>query len=213
MKKGNFEKAEKYIYFSMPELWNWTRTHNIFGIIAMERERFREARMAFETALETGGKGEVKTLVNLGVLSVNEGKTEDARSWFNTALSREPHSPEALYNSGLLEIKEKNYRRAEKYLAKCIAIQPSHKQALNNMGILKIYTNKPGEAEKYFRKALKLRPGDPQLMVNIAVTALMRDKFFKARVWLNKALASCPGYPPATVLKEKLDKVEEKSIK
>ena len=82
----------------------------------------------------------------LGELSFSLGLFEDAKRFFQKAISSDPRNHDAINNIGVLHFRLADYSEAERYFLRAIDLSPGAKEPRTNLAIL--YASVPGTERK-----------------------------------------------------------------
>lgn len=150
----------------------------------------------------------------LGKALFEQGRPEEALTYYQTAIRLQPGVPEPHYNCGLtLSALGRPAEAVEQYRA-ALRLQPEYADAHNNLGTVLLAQGRPAEAEVEFQAAVRIKPnyakgysnlanvllelGRPAEAVAPAQTAVRLDPaFVTARYNLGNALAETGQWPEA----------------
>ena len=131
-------------------------------------------------------------LNNKGAALGNLGRSEEAITWFDKALKRDPIFVDALNNKGAALGDLGNYEEAITWYDKAFAIDPGKVNALNNKGVALKNLGKYEEAITWYDKALKIDPGFVYTLYNKGLALYDLGKYEESITWYDKALAIDP---------------------
>jgi len=94
--------------------------HNLLGLAHIEAGQLSEAKVIYLSLLARGHEHAI-FYNNLGVIASRRGQEDQARSYFNQALSK-GKSPEAYRNLGFIALKYHNGFEAKKYFTKALKL-------------------------------------------------------------------------------------------
>ena len=122
----------------------------------------------------------------------DQGKYQDAISYYNMTLSIDPANINALYNKALALDKLNKTYDAISYYDKVLAITPNDTDTLNNKGVDLTNLGKYDEAILSYEKVLAITPNDTDALYNIGTTYDNVGKHDKAIFYYDKVLAIDP---------------------
>jgi Tfp pilus assembly protein PilF len=134
---------------------------------------------------------------NLGLVLVEQGKTQEAEKHYRQALRLMPEYYEAHSNLGLLLARQGKGEEAVAHYKKALAIHPGYAAAHNNLGMLFAEQGKIKEAEEHYRQALRGSPEYYAAHNNLGILLSQQGKYEEAVAHYLKALAINPDYADA----------------
>src|SRR6185437_14703427 len=135
--------------------------------------------------------------INLGNALMEEGRPEDAATWYRRALALQPNYPEAQNNLGNAL---KELGRLEEALAsyqRAATLRPNYPEANNNLGNALQQAGRLDEALAAYERALAARPDAPEILNNLGNLLLALGKPGDAVARLERAVALRPDYAEA----------------
>ena len=115
--------------------------------------RFEDARAAYKKAIELDQR-EVKRsewpYFNLGVLSLKEGRAEEAAGWLREALARRSPWPEATVHLAAALGAANQFKEARQLLEDLLTAEPKNAQAHYQLARLLVRMQLPEEARRHF---------------------------------------------------------------
>jgi tetratricopeptide (TPR) repeat protein len=118
------ERAREFLQ-SYPDVWNgWF----LLGWGLRRLERYEDASLAFEKALETGPR-QTDTLNELAICAMELDDLSKARALLVEALSDEPENTKIISNLGIVELKSENSTEARAYFRAVLEISPDDQLA------------------------------------------------------------------------------------
>ena len=125
------------------------------GNALLDRERYREARSAFERALEAD-PGYAPAWTELANLHARLGRLPEAIEAYERALAADPGYARACHNLGVVHAEQYRYLEALEVLEKCLRLRPGYAPALQTKGLIHLRLGENGLAEEARRSALGL---------------------------------------------------------
>ncbi len=126
-----YEKAEKSFQKAISLDNLYTDPYNNLGVLYLEKNRVSEAREMFLRVLSDQIYPYPHyALTNLGIISVREGKDQDAERYFSRALRLKPDYCTALKEMGLLSDKRQDRKMALSYYEDAVRYCPDYVEAL-----------------------------------------------------------------------------------
>ncbi len=101
---------------------------NSYGVFLAGSGRLKEARKAFDDALNTNAADDL-IYINFGNLLDQQGKKREAEKMYLKAISIDNENERAHYNLGLLFLEQGKKKEAKKEFEKAIALDPEDKDA------------------------------------------------------------------------------------
>lgn len=120
---------------------------------------FPKSEQAFKKSLALYPDYEY-SLYNLGVLYLETGALEQAKTYFSKTLAVVPNHFAALNNMGVSYFRQKNYKEAIPYFKHLLELSPNDVQALSNLGASYFNLGEIAQCAPYYEKALALEKKD-----------------------------------------------------
>ncbi len=182
------------------ERWRGAR-RILFGtlLLAMAVLTWRQCRMyaGMKTLWETTIQRNPECWMaysNLSVLSLEDGKVDDALVQVQRALALKPDNREAYVNLGnVLSMKGESAAAIAAY-QKALEIEPSFALAWNNLGIVLLKADRLEEAIAYFQKAIELKPSLSVAHFYLGHALMLKEKVEDAIAHFRQALETDPDY-------------------
>lgn len=181
--------------------------HYMLGLSAWKSGDLKRARFAFEHSLELDSTN-VKTLLNLGRVLLEQGQVDDASVRIGTAVQLDTNSAEARRMKGRVQSSRGERDSAIESFRMAMSLDPADSWSMNNLGLLLIEQGRYEEALPPLARAVELRPEAPAFANNLGV-ALERTGHPSAAVdAFRAALKADSTYVKAS---RSLARVEEKA--
>jgi tetratricopeptide (TPR) repeat protein len=84
------------------------------------------------------------------------GRFDEARTYFQEGLKKDPHDPSCLFNMGYIEEHQGNREAAEKYFQEALRAKGDHAEALLELANLRIASKRYEEAAELLRKFVRV---------------------------------------------------------
>ncbi len=188
---------------------------NFSGLLDLERGNFAKAADCFGCALEKSdqdpevlinytealfrlgerekaidllkSREEPRCLNQLGTLSAEAGKVDEAMKAYRMAMTEDPASIEYKENYAAASIEASMVHEAEDTLRRILDSRPSAR-AYNMMGHIAREKGEYSRAESSYVQAIRLEPGDTDLHLNLADLYVMRRNYESAKAVLGGPL-------------------------
>lgn len=154
---------------------NYVQTHpnNAFGLYMLGLSAWKSgdlarSRDAFERSLGLDSTN-VKTLLNLGRVLLDQGKPTDALERINTAVALDSGSAEVQRMMARVQVALGQRDSAEASYRIALSIDPTDSWSMNNLGLLLIDQGRYDEALAPLARAVELRPDAPAFANNLGV--------------------------------------------
>jgi len=134
---------------------------------------------------------------NLGAMSVQERRLDEAIGYYEKALTIEPEIPEAQYNLGNAFFTKNDFARAIGAYQLALRAQPNNNKARNNLAVCLIATGHISEAMEQFGEALRFNPNDPDTHYNLGYLLVQLGRREEAISHLTEAVRLKPDYAKA----------------
>jgi len=134
-----------------------------------------------------------RAFFNLGMLTMDDGKLEEAKVWFKKAIELKKDFRSALFNLALLLADQNRPLEAVAPLQQLLEHHPAHVKGLILLG--DIYTNHIRDldfAESCYLRILEREPGHIQARHNLCVVWVEKDQLAAAETCLEEVLALAP---------------------
>ena len=140
----------------------------MLGLSAWKSGDLDRARDAFERSLAIDSTN-VKTLLNLGRVLLDQGKPNDALDRVNTAIALDSGSADAHRMLARVHVALGEREPAEEEYRVALSIDPGDSWSMNNLGLLLIDPGRYEEALPPLARAVELRPDAPAFANNLGV--------------------------------------------
>jgi Flp pilus assembly protein TadD len=127
-----------------------------------------------------------------GVLKFNQGKYDEARSFFAEALDAKPGDMDATYYLGQSLIRTRRYPDAERVFRALVEAEPSSGKGKLGLAMAQYYQAKYMEALKNLEEAQGLLPNDPLVPYFQGLAHNRLGSYDQATVSLNRAMQLSP---------------------
>ncbi len=177
--RGYFEQAEGSFRLAVREEPSSAEARYGLGSALLSQNKKDEARDNFERAVKLHASYP-DTLANawnnLGLISTQEGRTEEAVRCFQQALRNSPDHLIALNNLGNAYRLQKNWGAARKTFERALEVSPS--DAGSNYGLAMVFAQADDSARayEYLQAALKSRPDYPEALNNLGILYLRTNR-------------------------------------
>ncbi|MGD0695334.1 MAG: sulfatase-like hydrolase/transferase [Terriglobia bacterium] len=146
-----------------------------------EAENYYRETLKLNPAFEDG-------MLSMARLSTGAGKTDEARTWYELAISKNPQNYLLYRDLGQLEQSHHDLEDAKRNFEKAIALKPDYVAALKGLGTTLVELQRFDEALKPLEKAASLASDDPELNDALRTAYLNTTDPKKAIQPLRKAL-------------------------
>lgn len=166
------------------------------AILIQESGNSKLRHLAFQRLelLLRKGKANERVYFNLGMLSMDDKKVEDAERWFHSAIQAKADFRSALFNLALLLTDSDRPLEAVPHLQKLLQSHPDHIKGLILLGDIYINHMKDlDKAQQCYERILSLEPLHVQALHNLCVVQVERGALFEAEACLLKALKLAPA--------------------
>ena len=181
--------------------------HYMLGLSAWKSGDLKRARFAFEKSLELDSTN-VKTLLNLGRVLLEQGQVDDAATRIGSAVTLDSNSAEVYRMMGRVQTMRGQKDSASGSFRVAMTIDPSDSWSMNNLGLLLIEQGRYEEALPPLARAVELRPEAPAFANNLGVALERTGHPSAAADAFRAALKADSTYVKAS---KSLARVEEKS--
>lgn len=169
------------------------------GLAAMEAERYRDATVLLEAALDADPTLRERVAVpydralrETAALLANDSPREAERLLLK-AVSLHPRGIQSRFRLGLLYVRMKDYSRAEKAFRGAAELEPSFADIYFNLGYVHAMTRDYVEAEEMYRRVVELAPMYlDEAYYNLAMVQEKAGKVEESLVNLEQAITVNP---------------------
>jgi len=180
----NSEATKNRLLESIPDLFTKARQ-------ATQNNNHETAEKIYKEILDINPK-HTMSLNNLGLLSQNLGKTEQAIFYLEKLVKLEPSAQYYTNLARSLMVANRNTEAIE-YLKKAVSLNPGDYLANNNLGLLFCNLKNYKEGIPYLYKATNLNPTDYLSLYNLGVILTKQGKHLEAGHYYRRALATKPN--------------------
>ena len=159
---------------------------------------WKNSRTLFEHALKLYPNAQV-AYVKVGGELMDEGKTEEARHYFQQSIEIR-RNERALYNLALLEMEAGRNDEALRLNEEAIALNPHYAYAYVNAGYLRNLRGERSIAIHYFEKAVEFDPFGLEQKINLAALLIQNGETARARELVESVLSLDPENADANIL-------------
>jgi len=178
--------------------------HYMLGLSAWKTGDLPRARAAFERSLEIDSTN-VKTLLNLGRVLLDQGNANDALSRVGSAAVLDTGSAEVRRMMGRVQVALGQPDSAIASYRVALSIDPSDSWSMNNLGLILIDQGRYDEALPPLARAVELRPESPAFANNLGVALERTGHATAAADAYRAALKSDSTYTKASVSLARVD--------
>ncbi len=164
-----------------------------------------DAASAIYTAVLAGNAKSARAMCGKGAMAANRNAWQEAREWFDQALSISPNYDVALAGRGLCHHYFGEAERAWDCYSRAVRANPENSRAL--LGVIEIgyQTGKLAEVENAIRAYLEMHPGDLDYLYSLAGCCFAQGKLQEARDEVGKILLFQPNHEKAAELRQAID--------
>ncbi len=134
---------------------------------------------------------------NVGFALYEQGKSDEALSYYLKALELDPGYADVCYNLGVLYMDNGLLDKAIVYYRKSIVLKEDFTEAFNNIGATLARQGAFEEAISYYRKAILIEPDFANAHFNLGYALSKRGRAEEAVVHYSAAIRYNPGYGDA----------------
>jgi Tfp pilus assembly protein PilF len=170
--------------------------HYMLGLSAWKSGDLKVARRALERSLEIDSAN-VKTLLNLGRVFLDEGNAVEAEPRIRAAVALDPESGEVHRMLARVQSALGQRDSAEASYLVALSIDPNDSWSMNNLGLLLIEQERYEDALMPLARAVELRPGAPAFANNLGLALERTGRPGAAAMAYKSALAADSTYAKA----------------
>ncbi|MFH1761752.1 MAG: tetratricopeptide repeat protein [bacterium] len=135
--------------------------YNLKGIALLEKNKYKKALQAFNTALEIMPAFYSDPRNNIAVVYYRQNKINKAREIWQGIIKDDTTYFQAYFNLALLAYKQKNFNKAIVLYERGLEFSPANSIPYQNLGALYFLTGEYNKALVQFREAVSLNPEVP----------------------------------------------------
>lgn len=170
--------------------------HYMLGLSAWKNGDLDQAQASFEESLALDSTN-VKTLLNLGRVLLDQGHPDEALVRIEAAVALDSGSAEVYRMRGRVENALGRLDSAESSYRLALSIDPTDSWSMNNLGLLLIDESRYDEALLPLARAVELRPEAPSFANNLGVALERTGHPASAATAYRSALAADSTYKKA----------------
>ena len=122
-----------------------------------------------------------KAYLGLGDAFREQGRSGEAKKYYNHALTLHPGFVEAYLNLGVVHTNEGNFAEAKKLFYRALDLQPLYTEAYFNLGKIYDYEGDIDKAAENYLKAVRLKGDYVEAFVNLGDLYIKKNMFADAR--------------------------------
>ena len=133
-------------------------------------------------------------IYNLALMSQELDRVEEAKEYYNIAISENQKNWQAKFNLYLLFIKDKNYSKALLLINSVLSIKKNFQPALRDKALVLNHLSKPNEGLRYILKSIEINNKDYIAINILGLIYKNMNKFNKAIDTFQNAIGINPKY-------------------
>jgi Tfp pilus assembly protein PilF len=180
----------------------------MLGLSAWKNGDLDRAKEALEHSVALDSTN-VKTLLNLGRVLLDQGRPDDALVRIESAVALDSESAEVHRMRGRVESALGHRDSAEASYRLALSIEPNDSWSMNNLGLLLIDEGRYDEALMPLARAVELRPAAPSFANNLGVALERTGHPGSAALAYQSALAADSTYAKAQTSLERVYGMED----
>lgn len=168
----------------------------------MKLNRTAQAQEVYEQALLYDSEN-ADIYYNLGVVFLEQGKSQQAHVYFNKAIELYPEHEQALLNSAILlqELGGEEARQLSRTrLYQVLARDANNEKVYFNLGMLAMDESSFDEAEQFFKRAIHLKSDFRSALFNLALLLADSKRPLDAVPFLNQLIRHHPTHVKGLIL-------------
>ncbi len=126
----------------------------------------------------------------LGLLAVDEGRTQEGAAEFERASAMDPNNPSYLANLGNARRALGDRAAAEQAYRLALNVSPQTADAANGLGVLLVEAQRPAEAVAWFERALDAAPDFAEARLNLGIALQASGQASRAAEQYRRVLAA-----------------------
>jgi len=137
---------------------------------------------------------DIDELINKGVQLFNSEQYEEALSYLNEVLEKDPDNLQALNAKGAVFVKIERYEEALTYFDKILEMDPSNVDALNNKVVTLGKLDRGNEAAQYVQRVLELDPAHIEALISQGQVHIRMGEYEEALSYFESAVEIDPNH-------------------
>ena len=194
--KGNILEASKWYQYLIKKGINDQRIFSNYGIILKDSNKFKEAILLTQKAIDLN-PDYANAHANMGLILSDMQKYKEAEIATRKAIQLNPNFSEAYSNLGNILGELDKLKEAEIATRKAIQINPNFANAHSNLGNILSKLDKLNEAELSTRKAIEINPNFANAYSNLGNILSKLGKLKEAEFSVKKAIEINPNFANA----------------
>lgn len=187
--KKNLDLAQVALDMSLAADPKLAKTHELEGLLLIQRNEYAGARAHFEKAVDLDPKL-WRAQNGLGMIADREGRFDAADKAYNAALNVSPRNTQVMNNLGYSRYLRGDFLGALSEVDQLLRLAPKYESAVLNRGL---YLLRLGQEEEAFAD-LKLVLSEADAYNNLGFLLMRDGQLEKARSYFEKAIAHSPHY-------------------
>jgi len=196
LKKGELDKAQEKMLFSLSLNANNAVSHNNLGLIYFQRQQYEMAAESFAKALALK-KDYISAMYNLALCYEKQNRFPDAVACLLTLIEVNPSFVQAYFLLGKICLLQSNAVEAKKHFDRIIELFPDEVVILQNIVKILLEFNQYKLAKPYCLSLINSQPDNLELNYNLGVIAEKENEIEQAISFYEKALALNPEHFPS----------------
>lgn len=196
LKKGELDKAQEKLLFSLSLNANNAVSHNNLGLIYFQRQQYEMAAESFAKALALK-KDYISAMYNLALCYEKQNRFPDAVACLLTLIEVNPSFAQAYFLLGKICLLQSNAVEAKKHFDRIIELFPDETVILQNIVKILLEFNQYKLAKPYCLSLINSQPDNLELNYNLGVIAEKENEIEQAILFYEKALALNPEHFPS----------------
>lgn len=127
-------------------------------------------------------------LIQRGLAAQQAGNLDQALTYYQAALAKQPRNVAALYDIGTVYQARNDTARAATWFQRAIGVNRNFAPALYDLGVIEAASN-PSQAVILFQEAVDAQPSDASAWFNLGVLLYRQGQVTQGRADVNKAIS------------------------
>lgn len=156
---------------------------------------WRDSWALWSHAYHNGASANASVNFSLGLAASSQGRAEEARAWYQRALSLNPRYHLPHNNLGVLDWQAGQFDQALAHLRRAVELQPGDASSQRTLGSMLAERGQLESAEAHLREAVRLKPDFLDARLRLANVLERRGLLDAALEQLEQATIRVPGDP------------------